>query len=433
MNTTVLAVTGIIAMIVLLFARVPVAFGVLAVGFLGSMVLTSPAESVQLVSASLFGQFSSNTMVTVPLFILMGQVIYQSGMSVKMFDAAYKWFGFLPGGVAATTVAASIGFSTVSGSNAATTATMGSVSLPEMRKYNYAPRLAGGSVAIGGLLGTIIPPSTGLIIIAVQSEQSITRLFQASLIPGLLTGAMLLITVFVIAWIKPEYGPRGPHFSWKERFTSLGGVAQVLALFVVSIGGLFAGLFTPMEAAAVGALGAVVIAMMSRSLTWKLLRTAVLESVRISGMVIFLVASAVVFGNFLSQTRTPFELAAWVADLPVAPVVILLVVIAIYLLGGAFMDALGFLVISIPLFFPLITALGYDIVWFTILITLTTTIGSVTPPVGMNVFITSGVSKKWLDTIDVFRGVFPFFIPLGTAMLLLVLFPGIVTGTISSP
>lgn len=420
-------------MIVLLFARVPVAFGVLAVGFLGSMVLTSPAESVQLVSASLFGQFSSNTMVTVPLFILMGQVIYQSGMSVKMFDAAYKWFGFLPGGVAATTVAASIGFSTVSGSNAATTATMGSVSLPEMRKYNYAPRLAGGSVAIGGLLGTIIPPSTGLIIIAVQSEQSITRLFQASLIPGLLTGAMLLITVFVIAWIKPEYGPRGPHFSWKERFTSLGGVAQVLALFVVSIGGLFAGLFTPMEAAAVGALGAVVIAMMSRSLTWKLLRTAVLESVRISGMVIFLVASAVVFGNFLSQTRTPFELAAWVADLPVAPVVILLVVIAIYLLGGAFMDALGFLVISIPLFFPLITALGYDIVWFTILITLTTTIGSVTPPVGMNVFITSGVSKKWLDTIDVFRGVFPFFIPLGTAMLLLVLFPGIVTGTISPP
>lgn len=430
MSTTVLAVTGIIAMIVLLFARIPVAFGVLAVGFVGSMIMTSPAQSVQLVSASLFGQFSSNTMVTVPLFILMGQVIYQSGMSVKMFDAAYKWFGFLPGGVAATTVAASIGFSTVSGSNAATTATMGSVSLPEMRKYNYDPKLAGGSVAIGGLLGTIIPPSTGLIIIAVQSEQSITKLFQASLIPGLLTGALLLLTVFVIAWIKPEYGPRGPTFSWKERFTSLSGVAQVLALFVVSIGGLFAGLFTPMEAAGVGALGAIIIAMFSRNLSWNVLRMAVLESVRISGMVIFLVASAVVFGDFLSLTRTPFELAAWVAGLPVAPIVVLAVVIVIYLLGGAFMDALGFLVISIPLFFPLISALGYDIVWFTILITLITTIGSVTPPVGINVFITSGVSKKWLDTIDVFRGVFPFFVPLGLVMLLLIFVPGIVTGAV---
>lgn len=425
-----LAITGIVAMIVLLFARVPVAFGVLAVGFVGSMILTSPSQSLQLVTASLFGQFSSNTMVTVPLFILMGQVIYQSGMSVKVFDAAYKWIGFLPGGVAATTVAASIGFSTVSGSNAATTATMGSVSLPEMRKYNYDKRLAGGSVAIGGLLGTIIPPSTGLIIIAVQSEQSITRLFQASLIPGLITGALLLLTVFIIAWIKPAYGPRGPYFSWKERFISLGGVIPILLVFVISIGGLFAGLFTPMEAAGVGALGAIVVALLSKRLRWNEFRAAVLESVRISGMVIFLVASAVVFGNFLSQTRTPFELANWVANLPVEPIVIIFVVCVIYLVGGAFMDALGFLVISIPLFFPLITSLGYDIVWFTILITLLTTIGSVTPPVGMNVFITSGVSQKWLDTIDVFRGVFPFFIPLGAAVLLFILFPGIVTSAI---
>lgn len=430
MDTTVLAITAIVAMVVLLFARVPVAFVVLAVGFVGSAVLTSPAQSVQLVSASLFDQLSSNTMVTVPLFILMGQIIYHSGMSSKVFDAAYKWIGFLPGGVAATTVAASIGFSTVSGSNAGTTATMGSISLPEMRKYGYDPRLAGGSVAVGGLLGTIIPPSTALIIIAVQSEQSITRLFQASLLPGLMTGALLLLTVFAIAWVKPEFGPRGPVFSWKERFVSLGGVIQILVLFIVSIGGLFAGLFTPMEAAGVGALGAIILALFGRNLTWSVLQNAILESVRLSGMVIFLVASAVVFGNFLAQTRTPFDLANWVADLPVAPIYILLVVIIIYLLGGAFMDALGFMVISIPLFFPLITALGYDIVWFTILIALITTIGSITPPVGINVFITAGVSKNWLDTIDIFRGVFPFFIPLVTALTLLVIFPGIVSGSI---
>lgn len=421
-----MAILAIIAMIVMLFLRIPVAFGVLAAGLAGSMILSNPTQALQLASATLFNQFSANTMVTLPLFILMGQIIFQTGMSAKLFSAAYKWIGFLPGGVAATTIAASIGFSTVSGSNAAATATMGSVALPEMKKYHYDPRLAGGSVAVGGILGSIIPPSTALIIIAVQSEQSITTLFQAALVPGLLTGVLLLFTVLVISAIKPDLGPRGPRFSLQERVTSLSGAIPVAVLFLVVIGGLFLGFFTPMEAGGIGVLGAIVIAVIERSLTWTNLRESILGSVRLSGMVILLVASAVVFGNFLTQTRTPFELADWVSSLPVAPVIILVIVIIIYLIGGAFMDALGFLVISIPLFFPMLEALGFDIVWFTVILTLTTTIGAITPPVGINVFITSGVSNRWIDAVQVFRGVSPFFIPLTVSLILLLVFPEII-------
>lgn len=433
MDPVLLAVLAILVMLVVLFARVPIAFAMLATAFIGSWIMSSPDQALQLMSSTLYRQFSANTMVTIPLFILMGQIIFHTGMSTKLFNAAYKWFGFLPGGVAATTIATSIGFSAVSGSNAAATATMGSVALPEMKKYNYDPRLAGGAVAIGGILGILIPPSTALIIIAVQSEQSITTLFQAALLPGLMVGAMLLITVLAICLVKPDLGPRGPKFSWAERFTSLRGAIEVVVLFLISIVGLFMGLFTPMEAAGVGALGAIIIALIGRSLSWKIFWTAVLETLRISAMVILLVASAVVFGNFLSFTRVPFELAAWVSNLPVAPVVILLIVIGIYLLGGALMDAMGFLVISIPLLFPMMVALGYDIVWFTVLITLITTIGAVTPPVGINAFITSGVSNKWLDAVQVFRGVFPFFIPLGLAIGLFILFPDIILFPVSSP
>lgn len=425
MDPVLLAILAIAVMLAVLFARIPVSFAMLGTSFVGLLVINTPDQAVQLMSTTIYGQFSSITMVTIPLFILMGQVIFRTGMSAQLFDAAYKWFGFLPGGVAATTIATSIGFSAVSGSNAAATATMGSVALPEMKKYNYDPRLAGGSVAIGGIMGILTPPSTALIIIAVQSEQSITTLFRAALAPGLMVGAMLLVTVLIICVIRPELGPRGPRFGWKERITSLRGTVEVVVLFVLSIVGLFLGFFTPMEAAGVGALGAIVLGLITRTLTWKVLKTSVLETLRISAMVVLLVASAVVFGIFLSATRVPFELAAWVANLPLAPVVILLIVIGIYLVGGALMDAMGFLVISIPLIFPMMVTLGYDLVWFTILITLITTIGAVTPPVGINVFITAGVSP-WVDTVQIFRGVMPFFIPLVIAIALLILFPGIV-------
>lgn len=426
MDPAMLAIVCIGAMLLLMFLRLPVAFAMLAVGLTGSTLLVGSEASLQLLAADTYRQFSSYTMAVVPLFILMGQIIFQSGMSTRLFDAAYKWIGHLPGGVAATTILASIAFSTVSGSNSAATATMGAVALPEMKKYDYNPRLAGGAVAIGGTLGVLIPPSTALIIIAVQSEQSISVLFRAALVPGVITGALLLVTTFIICAIKPEIGPPGPKATWPARIRSLSGVVEMLILFTLAVGGMFIGWFTPTEAAAVGAFGALAIALVRGSLTPQAFGTACRETLRVSAMVFLLIASAVVFGRFLSLTRVPFELADWVAALPIAPVVVLSIVIMIYLLGGALMDALGFLVISIPIFFPLVTALGYDIVWFTILVTLVTTLGAVTPPVGVNVFITSGIDKRWLDVVQVFRGVTPYYIPYLVAIVMLIAMPQVV-------
>lgn len=425
MDHTTLAVLGIVVMIGLLFLRVPISFVMLAVGLAGSTIILGAEAGLQLLAADIYRQFASYSMAVVPLFILMGMVIFHSGASTRLFQAAYTWIGHLPGGVAVTTILASIAFSCVSGSNSAATATMGSVALPEMRKYGYDNRISGGAVAIGGTLGVLIPPSTALIIIAVQSEQSITRLFQAALVPGLLVGAMLVATAVLICIRTPELAPPGPKATWPERMRALAGVVEVGLLFGVTLGGMFAGLFTPTEAAAVGALGALVIAAARRSLSWKTLERSLLDTLSTSAMVVLLIASAVVFGRFLALTRMPFELAEWVSGLTVPAAAILSVVVVIYLIGGALMDALGFLVISIPIFFPLVTEVGYDLIWFTVVVTLITTVGAVTPPIGVNVFIVAGLDKA-STVVTVFRGVVPY---LGTYLLALILFtvfPGIV-------
>lgn len=425
MSPTLLAIVCLVVLLLLMFLRMPIAFAMLLIGFLGVAIFSNVESALHLVASDIYRQFSSYTMAVIPLFVFMGQVVYQSGMSTKLFDAAYKWIGSLRGGVAATTIATSVAFSSVSGSNSASTATMGAVALPELRKYNYNRGFAGGSVAIGGTLGIILPPSTALIIIAVQSEQSISTLFQASLFPGLLVAALLLITAFVIAWMNPKLGPAGSKSSWQERFRSLDGVLQVVILFLIAIGGMLLGWFTPTEAAGVGAFGAVVITWLTRSLTWEKFWRSIIDTLRTSAFVVLLVTSAIVFGRFLSLTRLPFDLADWVSQLSVAPVVVLLIVIGIYLVGGALMDAMGFLVISIPIFFPLLVSLGYDLVWTTIIVTLVTTLGAVTPPVGVNVFIVSGMSKE-LDVMTVFRGVLPFFIPYALAIAAFIIFPDLI-------
>lgn len=425
MSFTFAALIGIAGMLVIMLFRMPVAFALMLAGLLGSAYMIGTPAALQLLAADTYRQFTSYGLSVIPLFVLMGQVAFRSGISERLYAAAYKWIGSLPGGVAATTILASIGFSTVSGSNSATTATMGAVALPEMKKYNYDPALSGGSVAIGGTLGVLIPPSTALIIIAIQSEQSISRLFVAALVPGLIVGALLVVSVLVLCWRRPALGPPGPKVGWGERFRSLTGVTEALLLFALVIGGLYLGWFTPTEAGAVGAFGAIVIALARRTLTVRQTWGAVVESLRISAMVVLLVTGAVVFGRFLSLTRLPFELAEWVGSLALPSTVVLLLIVLIYLVGGAFMDALGFLVISIPIFFPLALSLGFDPVWFTIIITLVTTIGAVTPPVGVNLFIVSALDKS-LDVVSVSRGTMVFFVPYAAAIALFIAVPGLV-------
>ncbi|QBI20404.1 TRAP transporter large permease [Egibacter rhizosphaerae] len=424
MSDLAIAGIGVVAMLALMLLRMPVAFAMMIVGFVGAMVVLTPDAALQLISADVWNQLSAFSLSVIPMFVLMGQVAYRSGITQRLYETAYNWLGHLPGGVAATTILASMGFAMVSGSNTATTATMGTVALPEMRRYGYARSLASSSVAMGGTLGVVIPPSVVLIVIAIQAELSIGRLFVAAIAPGIMLTIMLLLTVVVLCRLRPELGPPSEKASWGQRLGSLGGVIETLVLFALVIGGLYLGWFTPTESGAIGAFGAFVIGFARRNLNWEQIKLATLETLRISAMVILLLAGAVVISRFLTVTRLPFELAEWAADVAVDPLWMLLMVLLIYLIGGLIMDALGFLVATIPIFFPLALALDFNPIWFTLLITLVTSLGAVTPPVGVNVYIVSSLDPD-LGVVEVFRGVLPFMLSYVLVIALLIAFPGI--------
>jgi len=425
LDPTSAAIVGLAVMFVFMLFGMPIAFAMLLAGVLGNAYLLSVPAATHLLSTNVWEQFSSYGLSVIPLFVLMGQFAYRAGITERLYDAAYKWVGRLPGGLAGTTIAACAGFSAICGSNSATTATMGTIALPEMRRYRYDPALSTGAIAVGGTLGVVIPPSVVLIVIAVQTEQSLLRLFLAGIVPGLILTLFFMLTILALCLRNPKLGPLGPVTSLKERFASLSGVIETLILFVLVIGGLYLGWFTPTEAGAAGAFGALVIGLVRRRLSLKGIVQSIIESVRISAMVVLLITGAVLFGRFLTISRLPFELADWAASLQVPPGLILLVVILIYLVGGALMDALGFLVVTIPIFYPLAAALGYDPIWYTLVLTIVTTMGAVTPPVGVNVFIVHGLAPD-IPLHTIFRGVGYFMLAYFLCLALMWVFPGTV-------
>ena len=419
------AVLGLLVMSGLMAIGMPIAFAMMLAGVLGNAYLLSADATTHLLATNVWEQFSSYGLSVIPLFVLMGQFAYRAGMTERLYNAAYTWVGHLPGGVAGTTIAACAGFSAICGSNSATTATMGTIALPEMKRFHYDPALSAGAVAVGGTLGVVIPPSVVLIVIAVQTEQSLLRLFLASLVPGLILTALFLATVVLVCLRNPRLGPLGPQTSLRAKIASLTNVIETLVLFILVIGGLYAGWFTPTEAGAAGAFGALVIGLARRRLSLRGLIQSVAETLRISAMVVLLITGAVLFGRFLTVSRLPFELAEWAASLPVAPAIVILVVLAIYVVGGMLMDALGFLVVTIPIFFPLAAALGYDPVWYTVVLTIITTMGAVTPPVGVNVFIVNGLAPE-IPIHTIFRGVGYFLFAYAACIAAMWLFPGTV-------
>jgi len=425
MDPTWVALIGLLGMFALMLIGMPIAFAMLLAGLIGNAVLISTGAATHLLATNVWEQFSSYGLSVVPLFVLMGQIAYRAGMTERLYNAAYTWVGHLPGGLACTTIAACAGFSAICGSNSATTATMGTIALPEMRRFRYDPALSAGAVAAGGTLGVVIPPSVVLIVIAVQTEQSLLRLFLASLVPGLILTGLFLATVVLLFLRRPELGPLGPRTSWRAKLLSLTGVFEALILFGLVIGGLYLGWFTPTEAGAAGAFGALIIGVARRRLSFGGLIQAVAEALRISSMVVLLIAGAVLFGRFLTVSRLPFDLAEWASALPVWPGVVLLVVMAIYVVGGMLMDALGFLVVTIPIFFPMAAALGYDPVWFTVMLTIITTMGAVTPPVGVNVFIVNGLVPD-IAVHTIFRGVAYFLVAYAACLALMWLVPSTV-------
>ncbi len=417
-------IVGILLLLVLLAASMPVAFSMALVGLVGFAMLVTPEAALSMARIEMYETFMSYSLTVIPLFVFMGQLAFHVGMSRRLFSAAYCWLGALPGGLAMATIGACAAFGAICGSGPATAATMSAVALPEMRRYKYSMELGSGAVAAGGSLGMLIPPSVVFIVYAIMTELSIGKLFIAGILPGLLIAAMFCGAIYINCIRKPHLAPAGPKTSWREKFVALGGVFETVVLFVIVIGGMFGGYFTPTEAAAIGATGSLLIAICRRQLTWKTLSRASIETVRTSCMVMIIVAGAVIFGRFLAVSRIPFEFAGWLGGLPLPGSIIVAFIILFYLFAGCFVDALALILLTIPIFHPVILDLGYDPIWFGVIIVVVTQMGVISPPVGVNVYVVSGMERD-IPLTTVFKGALPFLLTLIVAAIILVAFPQI--------
>lgn len=424
MDPTTVGLLGLGILIILLFSRMPVGFVMALVGFLGFSYIVSVQGGLRILAKDVYTMFSSYSLTVLPLFIFMGQIAYHAGISRRLYDCAYALLGSLPGGLAMATIGASAGFSAICGSTNATAATMATVALPEMKRYRYSDELATGTVAAGGSLGILIPPSVILIVYGIMTEQSIGELFAAGILPGIVLATLFILAVYVVVRLNPEKGPPGPKTDLKKKIYSLTGIIEMLIIFLFVMGGLFLGFFTPTEGGAVGAFVTLVLAIARRMISWKSFLTAIQESIRISCMVMVIVAGATVFGHFLAVSRIPYMLAAWVSGLPLPTWATMGVIILVYLVGGCFMDAFGMILLTIPIFYPVILELGFDPIWFGVIIVLVTEMGVITPPVGVNVYVVSGVARD-VPLEVIFRGVLPLLVALLVCNILLIAFPQI--------
>ncbi len=427
MSSVLVGIIGIvILLLVLFFLGTPVGFAMAVVGFCGFCYIVSFKAALNMVSADLWTTFSQYGLTVIPLFIFMGEIAFYSGVNERLYNTAYKWMGHIRGGIAMATVMACAGFAAICGSNAATAATMTTVALPEMNKYKYDPVLSTGAIACGSTLGVVIPPSVVLIVIGLYTGQSIARLFYGGVSAGIILAVLFMITIYLMCRVNGDWGTAGPKTSLREKLESLPGTFEILTLFLLVMLGLYFGFFTPTEAGAAGSFFAVVISLVERRLSWKGFVASIADTLRISCMVIVIVAGAVIFGRFLAVTRIPFDIANWVASLPVAPAVIMAIIFIIYIIGGALMDALALLLITIPIFYPVALTLGYDPIWFGVTITVVTTLGAVTPPVGATTYVVAGLAED-VSLGSVFRGVFYFLPAYIICIIILMVFPEIIT------
>jgi len=424
-----LAFIGILGIIILLvalfFFGMPVGFAMAVVGFSGFWYVVSFKAALSMVGTDIWVIFSKYGLTVLPLFIFMGYLAFNSGVGERLYKAAYNWVGHWKGGLAIATIGADELFAAICGSNTATAATMGAVALPQMEKYGYDTRLSSGTVVTGGTLGTVMPPSVILIIIGLQTEQSIIELFLAGILPAILLGSLFVVTIVVVCRLNPSFGPAGPKTSLKEKVKSLTGIFEAIAIFILVIGGLYTGLFTPTEAGAAGVFFTLIATVPMRRLTWKGFTESLKVTLKISCMAFVLVTGATIFGKFLAVTRLPFIVADFAAALPLSPYIILALVLLIYLIGGCIMDALGFLVLTIPIFFPLGIALGFDPIWYAIILTMVTTMGAITPPVGVNIYVVKALAPE-IELSTIFKSVSFFLLACIICIILLIIFPDIV-------
>jgi C4-dicarboxylate transporter, DctM subunit len=424
MSPTEIGIIGVLVLVLLLFSEMPVGFVMAVVGVVGFGFVVNFTSGLGLLARDVFDVFSSYGLTVVPLFVLMGQISFYSGISRRLYDSAHVIMGSRKGGLAMATVAACAFFSAICGSTNATAATMATVTLPEMKRHNYDMGLATGTVAAAGSLGILIPPSVIFIVYGIMTEQSIGKLFAAGILPGILLSSLFLLTIHIQVLRNPALAPAGPRTGLGEKFRSFKGFGETLIIFVMVMGGIFFGFFTPTEAGAIGAFLTLLIALSRRQLTWEGFKMSLATTTRISCMVMVIVAGAVIFGHFMAVTRLPFDLADWVAGLPLPRHAIMFVIIMVYLIGGCFMDALGMIMLTIPIFYPVAQALGFDPIWFGVVIVLVTEMGVITPPVGINVYVVYGVARD-VPLGRIFKGALPMLLALLICNLLIIFFPQI--------
>ncbi|MDH3763613.1 MAG: TRAP transporter large permease [Gammaproteobacteria bacterium] len=420
------SIAGFACLLLLIFLRVPIAFAMGLVGFFGFLYLNdyNAVAAMSMAARRVINTSQDYGLSVIPLFILMGNLVTRAGLSQELYKASYSFLGHLRGGLSMATVVACGGFSAICGSSLATAATMAKVSMPSMRKYGYADSLAAASIAAGGTLGILIPPSVILVIYGIMSEQSIRELFAAGFLPGLLGVGLYLCAVSWTVWRKPEAGPPGERVGGRERLESLKGVWGILLLFAIVMGGIYGGVFTPTEAAGIGAAGAFVIALARRALTLKSGFEVLYETAHTTSGLFLVVIGALIFSNFINRAGLPDQLLSLITGYDIPPMAVIFIILLIYIVLGCVFESLSMLLLTVPIIYPVVESLGFDLVWFGIVVVVVTEISLITPPVGLNVFVLSGVLKD-VKTSTIFKGVTPFWFADIVRLALITLIPAI--------
>ena len=418
------ALLGFAVMLALAFARVPIALAMAITGFGGLAILKGINPSMSSVAATLWESGFQITLSVIPLFILMGNFVTKAGMARELYRAAHTFVGHFRGGLAMATILACAGFGAICGSSIATAATMTKVAYPSMKEVGYSDELATGSIAAGGTLGILIPPSTIMVIYGIMTETNIGKLFAAGVLPGVVAVILLCIAVQYITWRNPAAGPRDKRATWGERLRAIGDIWGVVVLFAVVMGGIYGGIFTATEGAGIGAFGAFIFALARRALTWKVLYEVLTESARTTSMLFMILIGALIFANFINFTSMPNDLKDFVAQYQISPMLVMLGICVIYVVLGTAMEELSMILLTVPVFFPLVVSMGFDPVWFGIIIVVVVEIGLISPPVGMNMFVVRSLLPQ-VSTATIFRGVTPFAIADVVRLGILVAFPSI--------
>jgi len=425
MSDITVGLLAICILMALFLTGIELGFAMAFIGFLGYAYVGSITGACNILVKDFFETFSAYGFTVVPVFLLMGQIAYNSGSARKLFDSAAKFSGHVPGALGMTTVVGATLFKSMCGSTLATVSTVASIAVPEMRRHGYSKSLSTGVVAAVGAIGNVFPPSINLIIFGIITEQSIGQLFMAGIVPGLVICCFFLVTVYVWAKAYPSAAPMGEHFSWGQRIRALPELLWAAVVFAVVIGGLMKGFFTPTEAGTIGTVTVLIIAITKEHFSLKNFIKSVDESLRTACMVLMLIAGSTVLGHFIAITEIPLILADWTAGLPLHKNLIMVLIMFIYLIGGSFIDDMAFMILATPIFYPVILKLGYDPIWFGIMIGMTVMIGCIIPPVAMTVFVVKAITRE--DFSVIYRGVYPFLVGLVLMAILLFIVPEIAT------